>query len=65
MYAIRELRKKAGLTQVELAQLLGFKSTSVISMWESGDRSPRTDKLPELARILHCSIDDLFERGTG
>ena len=65
MYAIRELRKKAGLTQVELAQLLGFKSTSVISMWESGDRSPRTDKLPELARILHCSIDDLFERGSG
>lgn len=65
MYAIRELRKKAGLTQVELAQLLGFKSTSVISMWESGDRSPRTDKLPELARILHCTIDELFERGTG
>ena len=65
MYAIRELRKKAGLTQVELAHLLGFKSTSIISMWESGDRSPRTDKLPELARILHCRIDDLFERGTG
>lgn len=61
MHAIRELRKKAGLTQVELAQLLGFKSTSVISMWESGDRTPRTDKLPELARILHCSIDDLFQ----
>lgn len=61
MHAIRELRKKAGLTQVELAQLLGFKSTSVISMWESGDRTPRTDKLPELARILHCSINDLFE----
>ena len=34
---------------------------STVAMWESGDNTPRTEKLPELAEILKCTIDDLFD----
>lgn len=57
---IRELRESANLTQEELACKLGLKRTA-ISMWETGEALPRTDKLPEIAKILHCSIEDLFK----
>lgn len=59
MNAIERLRKKRGMTQTELAAVLGV-SQANISMWESGEALPRTDKLPALARILSCTIDELF-----
>lgn len=57
---IKEMRERAGLTQAQLAQRLGFESQSLISMWETGERTPRSEKLPELAQILGCTIGDLF-----
>lgn len=57
---IKELRKKCGLTQAQLATLLNVKQVTV-SYWENGESMPTAKKLPELARILQCSIDDLFE----
>lgn len=59
--AIRSLREAAGLTQVELAAELGYQSSSIVTMWESGDRRVPSDKLPQLARILGCTINDLFD----
>lgn len=59
MNGIKFFREKAGMTQRELAKALGI-WPSAISMWETGDRLPRSDKLPELAKILGCSIDDLY-----
>jgi len=59
---IKKLRESAGLTQFDLAKLLGFESPSTISMWESGARKPQSDKLPELARVLGCTIDELFKQ---
>lgn len=60
-------RRSKGMTQQELADLL--KTTrSTVAMWESGESFPRADKLPQLARILGCTIDDLFrdnENATG
>lgn len=60
MNGIKLFREKAGLTQQELAKALGI-GPSAISMWETGDRLPRSDKLPELAKILGCSIEDLYQ----
>ena len=54
---IRELRESAGLTQGELSAELGVKR-SAVSMWEIGKSRPRTEDLPKLAEVLHCSIDD-------
>ena len=61
-YKARERRKKLKMTQAELAEKLGVRQ-STISQWESGISVPRADKLPQLARLLGCSIDELFEKG--
>lgn len=61
---IRKIRESKGLTQKALAKLLNVTRSSV-AMWEKGESLPRADKLPMLAEVLQCSIDDLFthERG--
>lgn len=57
---IRYYRERAGMTQSELAQLLRLNQKAV-SQWEKGETMPSADKLPALARILGCTIDDLFQ----
>jgi len=59
MQAIRRLREKQGLTQQSLALQLGV-TQGLISQWEIGETSPRADKLPLLAKILRCNIDELY-----
>lgn len=54
-----ELRKKKDLTQMQLAQLLGV-DRSTVAKWETGEALPTADKLPRIAKILDCSIDDLL-----
>ena len=56
---IDELRKASGLSQVELASSVGI-AQSTLSMWESEHALPRTRDLPRLAKVLGCTIDDLF-----
>ena len=60
MIKIKELRLSVGLTQSELADKLNVLQ-STVAMWESGDNTPRTKKLPELAENLKCEISDLFD----
>jgi transcriptional regulator with XRE-family HTH domain len=54
-----ELRKAAGLSQEELARLLG-ESQRNIAFWEQSDRPPRSDLLPKLAKVLGVRIEDLL-----
>lgn len=63
MNNIRTLRINKGISQDGLAAELNI-SQQCVSMWETGERDPRTDKLPRLAKILGCSIDDLFKNIT-
>lgn len=58
---IKELREPLELTQEDIAEKLKVKRTTV-SMWETGEAFPRADKLPQLAEILGCKIDDLFDK---
>lgn len=60
-FRIKELRMKAGLTQKALADAIGVKSASLITMWEKGERKPKSEILPELSRALNCEIKDLFD----
>lgn len=62
-FRIRELRRRTGITQAQLAANLGFKSSSTITMWENGTRNPPSTMLPRLAQELDCTIDELFGRG--
>ena len=59
-FKIKELRQKAGMTQKDLAEKMGFRSSSVVTMWESGDRNPKSEMLPALAQALNCEISDLY-----
>lgn len=57
---IEKARKRAGMKQTELAEQMGTVQ-STISMWENGTSLPTADKLPKLARVLGCTIDELFD----
>lgn len=47
----RLVRQRAGLTQTELAQVLGV-DRSAVSRWESGRRLPRPEVLQRYADVL-------------
>ena len=55
---LAELRKKKGLSQEELADMLHV-SRQAVSKWERGEASPDTDNLIELAKIYGISLDEL------
>ena len=57
--SIKTVRESKNLTQQYIANELGISRTSV-AMWETGEAMPRADRLPELAKILGCTIDELF-----
>ena len=59
---LRKLREAHGLNQTEVAEAMGV-GQSAVAMWESGTQSPRADKLPMLAKLYNCTIDELFEEG--
>lgn len=58
---IQVLRENAGLSKVEVARRLGL-DKSAVSHWENGTAIPRADKLPLLADMFGCSIDELYGR---
>lgn len=62
---LRNLRKKAGMTQQELAEKANV-SKSVISFYEHKDRAPSPEVLKRFAEIFGVSTDFLLgvERNT-
>lgn len=60
IFRIRELRQMRDMTQAQLAKAMNLKSPSTVTMWESGDRKPSSEILPRLARVLGCTVDDLY-----
>ena len=60
---IKTLRKKANLTQEQLAHACGYKYQSAVGMWELGERTPKPDALLALASALGVSVDELLKEG--
>ena len=60
---LRALRKQYGFSQREAAARLGI-STSVISAYENGERTPSTENLLALSYLYKCSTDYLLGRET-
>lgn len=57
---IRTARKKAGMTQAELAARLNVPFQSV-SQWERDIRNPKKETLDRIAKALDISADILYE----
>ncbi len=58
---IRTYRKAKGMTQKELAKLIG-KSYSLIQKYEMGITQPPIDVLEKIAHVLEVSISDLTKK---
>ena len=56
---IMQARKKAGMSQIDLADAMGVSRQSV-SKWETGEANPEISKLTQLARTLGVSVDWLL-----
>jgi transcriptional regulator with XRE-family HTH domain len=54
------LRKAAGLSQAELARLIGEPQAN-IAFWERTEKPPRSDVLPKLADVLGVRIEELLD----
>jgi len=56
---LKEIRKKLGITQGELASLIGVSETTVWN-WENGRREPRSTEINKLAGVLGVSVSYLL-----
>ena len=56
---IAEQRKAAGLSQQQLADSMGVAQSNVVG-WEKEIYLPRARQMRLLAKVLDCSIDELF-----
>ena len=56
---IAALRRKAGISQAELAQRIGV-SASAVGMYEQGRREPAADLLVTMAQVFEVSTDYLL-----
>jgi transcriptional regulator with XRE-family HTH domain len=54
-----DLRKAAGLTQTDLAELVGVPQQT-IAFWEQSSRPPRSEALPKLAKSLGVRVEALI-----
>lgn len=57
---IRKLREAKGIKQVEMAKMLGYKSTSKYWEIENGDKGLPISKAVKAAEILGCTLEDIF-----
>lgn len=53
-------RKKAKLTQAEVAKALGV-SDAAVCQWEKGETMPTAARLTQIAKLYKCKVDDLLK----
>jgi len=56
---LKEFREEKGMSQTELASLVGLKQTT-ISQYEKGSRKPDLARAKKLSDALGISLDDFF-----
>ena len=61
---LKDLRINLGISQRAVAKHLNV-SPSIISSYETGERTPSTENLLSLSYLYHCSTDYLLGRETG
>ena len=56
---LAHLRQEAGLSQIELGEILGV-NQQTIAFWEQNDKPPRSTVLPKMAKALGVKVEDLL-----
>lgn len=56
----KQARIKAGLSVATVMKALGV-SDAAIYMWETGVTIPSGKRLPEIAKLYGCTIDELMK----
>lgn len=56
---LTEFRVQAGLSQYELARLIGEPQSNV-AFWEQSEKPPRSEVLPILAKVLGVRVEELL-----
>lgn len=56
---VKEYRKKANLTQAQLAKKIGTVQNAV-SQWEKGGRTPSVKMCKKMAGVFGISVDELI-----
>lgn len=59
MQNLKECRKALGMTQDQLAKLLGV-TQGAVAQWENGNTHPAYNLLPKIAAALGVTIDQLI-----
>lgn len=57
---LRPRRKAAGMTLQDVAEAMGC-SINAVALWERGGSLPTVDRLPKLAEVLGCTVDELYK----
>ena len=58
--AIKALRQKQELSQIELACRMGA-TQRMISSWERNDSRPTNINEKKIAKALNCSVEDIYK----
>lgn len=61
---IRAARERAGLTQMQLAQMSGCECKTSVSHWETGKSAPTRERLPAVALALGVTVEQLNSEAT-
>ncbi len=56
---IKDYRKDNHLTQEEFGNMLGV-TAQAVSKWERAECYPDITFLPDLAKLLNCTVNDFF-----
>ena len=56
---LKEIRKRKGVSQKELAELLGI-TPSALCQYEKGKRTPKIALLIKISEVFDCTLDELM-----
>ena len=59
MNNLKALREAKGLTQEDVAKVVGVSRVAVLK-WENHQSIPNAKYVPKLAQLLKCSVDDIL-----